>query len=262
MRFDILSIFPEAFRSYFGTSILARAQAKGYIKINFYNIRDYTHDKHKTVDDRPYGGGAGMVMKADVVLNTIRALKIAKLILPVTRQNQQKRKSRILLMTPQGRPFTQKDARRLSNYERIVCISGRYEGYDERIRSMVDEELSLGDFVLSGGELPAMAVIDAVSRCVPGVLGKEESLDWESFSEMNIDNTRSRSKQRQDSKSVLLEYPQYTRPNVLKIGRKSLAVPAVLKKGDHAKILEWRAKQALIRTKKRRPDLLAGRKKS
>ncbi len=241
MRFDILTIFPEIFKSYFSYSLMARAQKKRLIKIVAHDLRKYAKDKHKTVDDRPYGGGVGMVMKVDVIFNALGALKkISNFQFPISKQipnpkskitNQ---RARIILMTPQGKAFNQKIARRLAKYDRLILISGRYEGYDERIRKLVDEEISIGDYILTGGELPVMVVMDAVARLVPGVVGKQESLEEESFSQN------------------FLEYPQYTRPAEFRGGK----VPKVLLSGDHKKIREWRVIQAQKRTKKRRPDLL------
>lgn len=225
MRFDILTIFPNIFSSYFSHSLMARAQKLGLIKIVVHDIRKYAKDKHKTVDDRPYGGGVGMVMKVDVVAKALKKLKA----------KSYKLQARVILMTPQGKVFNQRHAKRLAKYKRLILISGRYEGYDERIRTMAHEEISIGDYVLTGGELPAMVVIDAVARLQPGVVGKEQSLEEESFS------------------AGLLEYPQYTRPAQFE----KMTVPPVLLSGNHAKIKKWRQEQALRKTKKRRPDLLS-----
>jgi len=224
MKFTILTLFPEAFQSYFNISVISRAIKKKFIKIKTVNLRDYATDNHKTVDGRPYGGGAGMVLRVDVMERALKDLGL----------KIKDKKTRIVLLTPQGKPFDQKMAKRLSKYDHLVLICGRYEGFDERIRSLVDMEISLGDFVLTGGEIPAMAVLDAVARLVPGVVGKSESLKEESFSES------------------LLEYPQYTRPEVFNRKR----VPKVLLSGNHGKIKAWRKKESLKRTKKRRPDLL------
>jgi tRNA (guanine37-N1)-methyltransferase len=224
MKFTILTLFPEAFTSYFNISLIKRALQKKLIKIKLVNFRDYTLDSHKTVDGRPYGGGAGMVIRVDVVARALKKLKMKK----------KTSKQGIVLLTPQGKKFDQKLAKKLSKFKHVAMICGRYEGFDERIRSLVDMEISLGDFVLTGGEIPAMAVLDATARLVPGVVGKSESLTEESFSE------------------DLLEYPHYTRPEVFDAKK----VPKVLLSGDHAKIREWRKKEGLKRTKKRRPDLL------
>lgn len=220
MRFDILTIFPGIFESYFSHSLMARALTRGLIKVVIHDLRKFAIDKHQTVDDRPYGGGVGMVMKVEVVAKALKALANFK--------------QRIILVTPQGKVFNQKHARRLVKYKRLILISGRYEGYDERIRKLVDEEISIGDYVLTGGELPVMVITDAVARLVPGVVGKRESLEEESFSES------------------LLEYPHYTRPEVFR----GMRVPKVLLSGNHVQIKKWRQEQAFLRTKKRRPDLL------
>lgn len=249
MKFDIITIFPEAFRSYFSLSILARAQARKYITIALHDLRSHANDRHRTVDGRPYGGGAGMVMRADIAGRAIAS------ILP--RSHKVRRQTRVVMFTPQGKRFTQADAKRLSRYGRIILLSGRYEGYDERIRAMADEEISLGDFILTGGELPAMTVVDSVSRLIPGILGKQESLEWESFSELPKEVRVALPKNIRNAKKLqLLEYPQYTRPETLVFRGKKLRVPQVLRTGHHAQIMAWRLKQALARTKSRRPDLL------
>ena len=208
MRFDILTIFPEAFGSYLGASILKRAQVRRKVSVHLHDIRRAATDKHRTVDDRPYGGGVGMVMKVGPVWRMLT--KLPKL-----------KRRRVLLMSAKGKPFTQADARRLSRYTQLVLIAPRYEGIDERILASVDEEISVGPYVLTGGELPAMVVLDAVARLLPGVLGKDESSRDESHSEPGV-----------------LEYPQYTRPEVFRRKR----VPKVLLSGDHAAIAKWRAK--------------------
>jgi tRNA (guanine37-N1)-methyltransferase len=231
MKFIILTLFPEAFQSYFNVSLLQRALAKKFISIEIKNLRDFGEGVHKSVDQRPYGGGAGMVLRVDIMSKALKSLKVKK----------GKRGQAIILLTPQGKTFNQKIARDLSKLKTVVLICGRYEGFDERIRSLVDMEISLGDFVLTGGEVPTMAVLDAVARLVPGVVGKSESLVQESFSE-NLPA----------GQAGMLEYPQYTRPEVF--GK--MRVPKVLLTGNHGKIAEWRASEALKRTKKRRPDLL------
>jgi tRNA (guanine37-N1)-methyltransferase len=245
MRFDILTIFPSIFDSYFSHSLMARAQKKKLVKIASHDLRKWAYDKHRTVDDRPYGGGVGMVMKVDVVDRALSALTNSKSQIPNHKQiknsklQTKKTRTRIILMTPQGKPFTQREAKRLNRYyDRLILVSGRYEGFDERIRSLVDEEISIGDYVLTGGELPAMVVVDAIARLVPGVVGKEQSIKDESFSE------------------GLLEYPQYTRPPMFS-GKK---VPKVLLSGNHGEIERWRRQEAEKRTKKRRPDLLGNSK--
>ncbi|HEX6779854.1 MAG TPA: tRNA (guanosine(37)-N1)-methyltransferase TrmD [Ktedonobacterales bacterium] len=221
MHFDVFTLFPGMFRGPFEESILKRAQEQGLISLALHNIRDATTDKHHIVDDYPYGGGAGMVMKPAPVFASVEAVYQG---------------GPIILLTPQGRLFTQRVAQELVSEERITLICGHYEGVDERIRQhLATDELSLGDFVLTGGELAAMVVIDAVSRLVPGVLGDPGSVVEESHS------------------SGLLEYPQYTRPPDFRGWR----VPDMLLSGNHGAIARWRRKEALRRTRARRPDLLA-----
>lgn len=221
MNFHVLTLFPEMIRDGFETSITGRAVEKGLLSLETVNIRDFSVNKHNRVDDYPYGGGAGMVMKPQPVYDAYKSLNVDK--------------ARVIYMTPQGRPFNQEIAKELSKEENIVIICGHYEGIDERvIEEIVTDEISMGDFVLTGGEIAAMAVIDAVARLKPGVLGKEESFMDESFSD------------------GLLEYPQYTRPPEF-MGR---AVPPVLLSGDHAKVDKWRHEQSLIRTYNKRPDIL------
>jgi tRNA (guanine37-N1)-methyltransferase len=222
IRFDVLTLFPDMFQSPLGSSVFKKAIDRGIIRVLIHNIRDFTTDKHRVVDDSPYGGGSGMVMKAGPVVEGIEQLKATD------------GSPRVILMTPQGVPFDHNEARRLSTYSHLLFVCGRYEGIDERVRDYVDEELSIGDYILMGGELAVMVVIDAVSRFVPGVLGSEESVLEESF----VD--------------ALLEYPQYTRPRVFR-GKK---VPEVLISGNHRQIARWRRREALRRTLLRRPDLL------
>jgi tRNA (guanine37-N1)-methyltransferase len=224
MKFIILTLFPEAFDSYFNISLIKRGLAKKFIDIKVVNLRDYTNDPHKTVDDRPYGGGAGMVLRVDIIDKALKGLKLKK----------GTKDKLIVLLTPQGKKLDQKLVTKLVKYKTIILICGRYEGFDERVRKLVDMELSIGDFVLTGGEIPAMTVVDAVSRLVPGFLGKAESLSEESFT------------------SGTLEYPQYTRPEV----HNKMRVPKVLLTGNHAKIKAWREQEAKKRTSKRRPDLI------
>lgn len=223
MRFDVLTLFPDLFSSFMNESILGRAIAKGLIEIRLTQIRSFARGKHQVTDDRPYGGGSGMVMKPGPIYRSLKSIE------RVTE------KARVILLTPQGRPFDQSLAWELSRLKQLILICGRYEGVDERIRSRyVDQELSIGDYVLSGGEPAALVVIDAVARLVPGVLGDEYSAQEESFED------------------GLLEYPHYTRPPVFE----DQEVPPILLSGDHAKIRQWRRTQALKRTLERRPDLL------
>jgi tRNA (guanine37-N1)-methyltransferase len=221
MHFDIFTLFPDMFQGPFSESILKRAQERGLLSIALHNIRDAATDKHHVVDDYPYGGGAGMVMKPDPIFAAVEAVY---------------RSGPVILLTPQGRLFTQQVAREISQLERITLICGHYEGVDERVRQhLVTDELSIGDFVLTGGELAAMIVVDATSRLLPGVLNGEESTLEESHS------------------GGLLEYPHYTRPPAFRGWR----VPDVLLSGNHAEIAKWRRKESIRRTRERRPDLFA-----
>ncbi|MDD2670903.1 MAG: tRNA (guanosine(37)-N1)-methyltransferase TrmD [Syntrophales bacterium] len=226
IRFDILTLFPGMFESPFQSSLLQKAREKNLVEIHIHDIRAFAADKHRMADDYPYGGGGGMVMKVEPIakaLESIGPLESADGVLRV-------------LLTPQGELFSQEKARELSRRRRLVLVCGHYEGVDERIREhLIDSEISIGDYVLTGGELAAMVVVDAVSRYIPGVLGNEESAASDSFSE------------------GLLEYPQYTRPAVFG----EWVVPEVLLSGNHARIERWRRKESLRRTLRRRPDLLA-----
>ncbi|WP_302769280.1 tRNA (guanosine(37)-N1)-methyltransferase TrmD [Anaerotignum lactatifermentans] len=222
-QFFVLTLFPEMIQQTLSHSIMGRAQKEGHISVEAINIRDYTLNKQKHVDDYPYGGGAGMVMQAQPIYDAYQSIA------------EKAKGARVVYMTPQGRPFTQRIAEELSKEENLVFLCGHYEGIDERIiEEIVTDEISLGDFVLTGGELAAITIIDAVSRLVPGVLGKEDSFADESFSD------------------GLLEYPQYTRPPVFH-GKE---VPEILLSGHHANIAKWRREQSIIRTVKKRPDLL------
>ena len=233
MKIDILTLFPEMFQGPFDESIIKRAQDKKLVEIKIHNLRQWTKDKHRTVDDRPFGGGAGMIMRVDIIDRALCDLK----------DQRPKTKSKVILLTPQGKVFSQKTARRLAKEKHLIFICGHYEGVDERIREhLVDEEISIGDYVLTGGELPAMIVTDTIVRLISGVLEKSEATKNESFNV--ICDTR-------DAKR-LLEYSQYTRP----ANFKGWKVPEILLSGDHQKISEWRQKQAFKRTKTRRPDLL------
>ncbi|HEX2385643.1 MAG TPA: tRNA (guanosine(37)-N1)-methyltransferase TrmD [Candidatus Binatia bacterium] len=223
VRFTVITLFPGMFDSPLAHSILKRAREKKLIDIGFVDPRDFTSDKHRTVDDTPYGGGQGMVMKPEPLVAAIEAAK-----------NDLKR-PRVILLSPQGKLFDQAEAARLSREEEIVLVCGRYEGIDERVKAFVDEEISVGDYTLSGGELPALVVIDAVTRLIPGVLGNAQSSEDDSFS------------------NGLLEYPQYTRPEEFR----GLKVPEVLVSGDHEKIRRWRNEASVALTRERRPDMLA-----
>lgn len=225
MRIDILTLFPEMFRGPFDLSIIKRASDAGVLEIHLHNIRDYTHDRHHTVDDYPYGGGHGMVMKPEPLFEAVEAVVAAD-----------PRRGPIVLLTPQGEKLTHKIAAQMAQEQRLILVCGHYEGVDERVREhLVTHEISIGDYVLSGGELPAMVVMDAVARLVPGVLGAEESAVEESHA------------------NGLLEYPQYTRPAEFRGWR----VPDVLISGNHPEVARWRRRQSVLRTAKRRPDLLA-----
>jgi tRNA (guanine37-N1)-methyltransferase len=223
LRFDVFTLFPEVFTSYLETSILKRAQENQLLEVGLHNIRDWTTDRHHVCDDMPYGGGGGMVMKPEPIFTAVESVLGAPPCCPV------------ILLSPQGRVFSQATAQELAQQSHLALLCGRYEGIDERvIEHLVTDEISIGDYVLSGGELPALVLIDAITRLLPGALGDPEGA-WD------------------DSHvSGLLEYPQYTRPPEFR----GWAVPEVLLSGDHARIAQWRHQQALLRTKQRRPDLL------
>ena len=223
MKINILTLFPEMFSGFFDESIMKRAIDNKLIEVNIVNIRDYANDKHQIVDDSPFGGGPGMLLKIEPLSKALESLKHSK----------------IIYTSPQGKTFNQNIAKELFKEEEITIIAGRYEGIDERvIEEFVDMEISIGDYVLTGGEIPAMAIIDAVSRLIPGVLGNKASYEEDSFY------------------NGLLDHPQYTRPAIYK----NKKVPDILLSGNHAKIEEWRLKKSLERTKERRPDLLEKRK--
>ncbi|MBP1156037.1 MULTISPECIES: tRNA (guanosine(37)-N1)-methyltransferase TrmD [unclassified Paenibacillus] len=224
MKIDVLTLFPEMFEGVFSSSILGKAREKGLVELGTVNFRDYANNKHNTVDDYPYGGGGGMVLKPEPIFAAVEELTAGLV-----------KRPRVILMCPQGEPFTQKKAEELSGEKHLIFICGHYEGYDERIREhLVTDELSIGDYVLTGGELPAMVVIDSVARLLPGVLGNETSAVTDSFS------------------TGLLEYPHYTRPAKFR----EWEVPDVLISGHHRNIEDWRRKQSLLRTLGKRPDLL------
>ncbi len=224
MRIDIISIFPKMFSAVLDESMIKRAQQKGKVKIFAHDLRNYTNDLHRKVDDRPFGGGSGMVIQVEPVFRALQAIK-----------KKIKGKARVILLCPQGKRFNQAYAKKLSRCRNLIFICGHYEGVDERIRQyLVDEEISIGDYVLTGGELAAMVIVDSLVRLIPGVLGDKNSLNFESF------------------EGNLLEYPQYSRPAKFK----NWLVPGVLVSGDHDKIYAWRKLQSLKRTRQRRPDLL------
>ena len=223
MKIDVLTLFPGMFAGPLDESIIMRARKAGLLDLKLHNLRDWTHDRHKTVDDRPFGGGPGMLLKPEPIFEAVESLR--------------REKTRVILMSPAGRKFDQAIARELAQQEDLLFVTGHYEGFDERIReSLADDELSIGDYVLTNGALPVMVVIDAVTRLIPGVLGDDESSHDESFS----------------AGGAGLEYPQYTRPAEFR----GMKVPDVLVSGHHAEIEKWRREQAKQRTKERRPDLM------
>jgi len=222
MLFDIITIFPEMFPGIIQQSMVKRAQDKGLVNIRTHDLRDFSLDKHRKVDDSPYGGGPGMVLKAEPLFRAIKAV------------TQEDPKAKRIYLSPDGELFSQKMAQELAQESHLVLVCGHYEGIDQRIRdTLIDQEISIGDYVLTCGELPALVLLDAVVRLIPGVLGSEESLQIESFSD------------------YLLDYPQYTRPGVFE----GMEIPDILLSGHHEKIRKWRRKQSLVRTRHRRPDL-------
>ena len=221
MKIDVLTLFPGMFAGPLDESIIKRAREAGLLDLAIYNLRDYAHNRHKTVDDKPFGGGPGMLLKPEPIFEAVESLACEA--------------TRVILLSPSGRPFKQSVARELAQVQHLMLIVGHYEGFDERVRQeLADDELSIGDFVLTNGALPAMVIVDAVTRLLPGVLGDDQSSQDESFSQ------------------GLLEYPQYTRPAEFR----GMKVPEVLLSGNHAEIARWRAEQARLRTQERRPDLL------
>lgn len=222
MKIDILTLFPEMFTGVLGSSILKKAQDKEAVSFDLINFRDYSTNKHKTVDDYPYGGGNGMVLKPEPIFNAIESIKNFE-------------KARTIMLTPQGKPYDQKMAEELAKENHLIFICGHYEGFDERVREhLVTDEISIGDYILTGGEIASMAIIDSIVRLLPGVLGNDESADTDSFS------------------TGLLEYPQYTRPQ----DYRGLKVPETLLSGHHENIEKWRKSESLKRTIERRPDLI------
>lgn len=221
MKIDVLTLFPAMFAGPLDESIIKRAREAGRLDLAIHNLRDYAHDRHKTVDDRPFGGGPGMLLKPEPIFEAVEDL---------AREN-----THVVLMSPSGRAFSQAIAQELATREHLLLVSGHYEGFDERVREqLADDELSIGDYVLTNGALPVMVIVDAVTRLLPGVLGDDESAQQDSFSD------------------GLLEYPQYTRPAEFR----GMKVPEILLSGNHAQIAQWRAEQSRQRTKERRPDLL------
>ncbi len=222
IKFKLLTIFPEILDSYLNDSIIKRAQDKKIIKIEKYNLRDWTHDNHRTVDDAPYGGGAGMLMKIEPLYAALKDIK--------NKSQTASQKRKIILLSASGKTWNQKLVRQYTKLNEIILVCGRYEGVDARIKKFIDAEISIGDYVLTGGELPAMVMIDSITRLLPGVLGNADSIKEESHSEENV-----------------LEYPQYTRPAVFEADNKKHRVPKILLAGNHAKIKAWREKKQKIK---------------
>lgn len=219
MKFHIITLFPEMFKGVFEHSIIKRGQEKGAVEINFVQLRDFAVDKHGTVDDKPYGGGTGMLLRPEPIFSAVESVK--------------KENSKVILLSPRGQKLTQEKVRELSKLSEVILICGRYEGVDERVHELVDEEISIGDYVLTGGEIPAMVIVDSITRLLEGVLIKDDATINESFSE------------------GLLEYPQYTRPEEFK----GMKVPEILLSGNHKEIEKWKKEQAEKITKEKRPDL-------
>ena len=250
MRFDIISIFPEFFGDIFGHGVVKRAIANGLIAVDIHDLRNFAHDRHRTVDDRPFGGGEGMVLKPEPLTEAVESLGIA------AKQERDVRRESVVLLSAQGARFTQATARELAKLERVVLICGRYEGVDERVNELLaDRELSIGDYVLSGGELGAAVIVDATMRLLPGVLGNEASSEFESFG--HADALLTETAEGVPPRSThgaggLLDYPHYTRPAEFR----GAAVPELLCGGNHEQIRRWRREQALKKTLRNRPDLL------
>ena len=266
MRVDILTLFPEMFEGFLQTSILKRALKNGLLEVKLWDLRQFGQGPHRQVDDKPHGGGAGMVIRVDIIDKALEQIK-----------KEASKNTRTILLTPSGKLFTQQKSLSLSHFSNLILVCGHYEGFDERVVKLVDEQISIGDYVLTGGELPAMVIVDAVCRHIPDVLGKEESLAEESFSPTTNGRSLLTGDRKLKTSSLgLLEYPQYTRPeiyttlstpsNLLRTGpskklgtsrdKKGMRVPKILLSGNHAKIAAWRRQQALKKTKKIRPDLL------
>jgi tRNA (guanine37-N1)-methyltransferase len=223
MKFEVITLFPKMFEGVFGESMVRRAKAKGLVEIRFHDMRQWAWNSYGAVDDRPYGGGLGMLIRVDVINNALTGIK----------PTVDSRQSTVILLSARGKRFTQEKAEELAKFENIILICGHYEGFDERVRQLADEEISIGDYVLTGGEIPAMVIIDAVTRLIPGVLGKDESNKDESFSEKMVGGKKVRG----------IEYPQYTRPEEYQ----GMKVPKVLLSGDPKKIREWQERTSLGR---------------
>jgi len=232
MTISVITLFPNVFNPLLESSILAKAQKEGKLRVKLIDLRDFGIGSRKQIDDRPYGGGVGMILRVDVIAKAIK-------------KTEGKRQAKTILLTPQGKTFNQRMAQRLSKRKHLILICGHYEGVDERVRKLVDEEISIGDYILSGGEVAAMVVLDTITRLLPGVLDKE-AIQKESFSKWKMENGKWK---------ILLEPPQYSRPEEFE----GMKVPKVLLSGNHQKIEEWRSREALKKTKRRRPDLLNAR---
>jgi tRNA (guanine37-N1)-methyltransferase len=251
MRFDLITIFPEYFASILSHGVLRRAISGGLVGVEVHDLRGFAHDRHRTVDDRPFGGGEGMILKPEPLAEAVESLGVA------AKGERDRGREQVILLSAQGARFSQAVARELAGLERVVLICGRYEGVDERVNELVcDRELSVGDYVLSGGELAAAIVVDATSRLLPGVLGNEASSEFESFGLADSAAAGGENGPPQSTHGAggLLDYPHYTRPAEFH----GAAVPAVLTEGDHAAIRRWRRERALEKTWRNRPDLLAG----
>lgn len=240
LSIEILTLFPEMFQGPFSESILRRASDKSLVEINIHNLRKWTKDKRGTADDRPYGGGVGMVLMIEPIATAIAELKVKSARFD---RKARRAKCKVVLLSPRGKVWNQEMAKKYSKLDHLILICGHYEGVDERVHQLVDEEISIGDYVMTGGEIPTMAVVDSIVRLIPGVLEKSEATQKESFQEI---------RNSQFVNSQLLEYPQYTRPENFR----GLKVPKILLSGNHAEIEKWRQEQALKVTKKNRPDLL------
>lgn len=253
MNISVITLFPDMIRGFFEESIVKRAQEKGFVKIEIVNLRDFAIDDYGSVDDKPYGGGVGMVMRVDVIWKALQELKNTK--------HHTKHHKKIVYTSPKGHIFTQKKAEEYAKLDHLVLLAGHYEGVDERVLGYIDEEVSLGDFVLTGGEIAVSAIVDAVIRLIPGVLKKEEATQEESFFTVSIDRliesvgedeVLEDLKKKGINKIYLLEYPHYTRPEAFK-GKK---VPSILLSGNHKEIEKWKVQQAYQITRQKRPDLL------
>jgi tRNA (guanine37-N1)-methyltransferase len=251
MRFDIITIFPDFFSGIFGHGVVKRALSNGLIEVGTHDLRSFTHDRHRTVDDRPFGGGEGMVLKPEPLVAAVESTGVA------AKAERSAARETVILLSAQGARFTQAVARELAGLERVVLLCGRYEGVDERVNELVcDRELSIGDYVLSGGELGAAVIVDATMRLIPGVLGNEDSSAYESFGHADAEFAEDADGPPRSTHGAggLLDYPHYTRPAEFR----GLAVPEVLSGGDHAAIRRWRRERALEKTFLNRPDLLEG----